>query len=86
MSISPSGSSIESERMPKQDDVGDTPHKITSDGNLDTQTDDESINFDEFFDLAVLKNDLLSSQNSSSHMILGVSVLLTCLILSLFST
>ena len=76
--------------MPKQDDdLGDLPShkKIASNGkNLDTQKDDESINFDEFFDLAVLKNDLLSSQNSSSHMILGVSVLLTCLILSLIST
>ena len=83
--------------MPKQDadiHVGEVPD-IVRDGLEKEKTspndnEDESINFDEFFDLAVLQNDLLSSSSSSgqsttssSQMVLGISVLLTCLILSL---
>ena len=78
--------------MPKQDadiHVGEVPD-IVRDGLEKEKTspndnEDESINFDEFFDLAVLQNDLLSSSQSTSsnQMVLGISVLLTCLILSL---
>ena len=61
--------------------------KLTSppDDDNNNNNEDESINFDEFFDLAVLQNDLLSSSQSTSsnQMVLGISVLLTCLILSL---
>ena len=85
---------LETERMPKQDaniHVGEVPD-IIRDGLEKAKTspnpnnnEDESINFDEFFDLAVLQNDLLSSSQSTSsnQMVLGISVLLTCLILSL---
>jgi len=99
--VSISSTSIETERMPKQDaniHVGEVPDivrdglqknsvKLTSppDDDNNNNNEDESINFDEFFDLAVLQNDLLSSSQSTSsnQMVLGISVLLTCLILSL---
>ena len=61
--------------------------KLTSppNNNKNNNNEDESINFDEFFDLAILQNDLLSSSSqstSSNQIVLGISVLLTCLILS----
>ena len=59
---------------------------LPNDNKNNKHNEDESINFDEFFDLAVLQNDLLSSSShstSSNQIVLGISVLLTCLILSL---
>ena len=91
--------STDTERIPKQD------NSLGSDENdyidlrqeqglgLDATDNDEddSINFDEFFDLAVLKNDLLSShaskpQNSNSLMLLLASFTCYRLTLRLFFT
>ena len=67
--------STDTERIPKQDNSlgSDENYEIGLRQNqgldLDATDNDEddSINFDEFFDLAVLKNDLLSSHASKRH-------------------
>jgi hypothetical protein len=67
------------ERTPKEQ-VDEEPRAYDD----EEEKENNSINFDEFFDLAVYKNQFLSSK-SSSLQVFSASVLFTCLILSLFS-
>ena len=72
-----SSTTVTNERQPKQDLDLDESSRAYS----DNEAEDESINFDEFFDLAVYKNLMGSSPQSQS---LATSLLVTVFILSFF--
>lgn len=68
--------------MPKQEIEEDTP-RSSFESDEDVKNNEDSINFDEFFDLAVYKNQFLNSQSMAVELNLSLFLIISILYLYL---